>query len=571
VRIEGTFNATVTPSSVGNGLTGDALRLDYRFHQSSWLDFPQLHLYFREKDNHFLPSPKYPSQRIVKTIQNQNDDHLSIFKMLSSQTEVGWDEEITNQKHIKNIRTASDFASFDILVKAKNFKYSSPSLHDFEKAQELDLVIDRKHSKDVLKIMKFVATNMMNNLNPLSLANAEEASILSDNQKNTNDYVKIFWSSIMIPLGGAGLGAFFSQWLSEQMMFPWTRAIVSLVLGVWSGILLKSHMDWATDAEKRAEAIRFVRDNFAEAGNIVNPCSAEDRFNPSNGKPECYCYNPDGTRNSGRVGSNICQTLFAVKFAKPFTDYRAKKLYNYGSCIDKNRQADPKCTCRKSSKGCLSVGFSEANMNYGSFKGLGNGLKPLNQYANGTFDAGKTSPAELQALAMRMRKAGQKLLKHPKLKKLAKSLEPSANQFAKKVMKASEGLKLSTPEASQRPLPTDPKSAIANLEKEIKEAKNKFKDMASGDGAGAGTATGAPKDEPELEFGMSEKDLEAQQGQLSQAMQQNLDYGQNDINTSTGNIFQVLSNRYMRSGMRRLFDDEGKAEADKPAETDINQ
>jgi hypothetical protein len=55
-------------------------------------------------------------------------------------------------------------------------------------------------------------------------------------------------------------------------------------------------------------------------------------------------------------------------------------------------------------------------------------------------------------------------------------------------------------------------------------------------------------------------------------MNKELDMDQADINKgSDTNLFEVLSNRYQRSGMRRLFDVEGKTEADKPAKTDINQ
>lgn len=53
-------------------------------------------------------------------------------------------------------------------------------------------------------------------------------------------------------------------------------------------------------------------------------------------------------------------------------------------------------------------------------------------------------------------------------------------------------------------------------------------------------------------------------------MKQDLDYGGSDINHGTSaSIFEVLSNRYQRSGLRRLFDEEGQIQADKPADSDI--
>jgi hypothetical protein len=53
-------------------------------------------------------------------------------------------------------------------------------------------------------------------------------------------------------------------------------------------------------------------------------------------------------------------------------------------------------------------------------------------------------------------------------------------------------------------------------------------------------------------------------------MGQEMDMGNNDINSGENtNLFDVLSNRYKRSGMRRLFDEEGKTKADAPSNSDI--
>jgi hypothetical protein len=54
-------------------------------------------------------------------------------------------------------------------------------------------------------------------------------------------------------------------------------------------------------------------------------------------------------------------------------------------------------------------------------------------------------------------------------------------------------------------------------------------------------------------------------------MGKEVDFGSNDINkTKDTNLFEVLSNRYQRSGMKRLFEDGKAAPADAPAKTDIS-
>ncbi|MBT4790259.1 MAG: hypothetical protein HON90_01700 [Halobacteriovoraceae bacterium] len=49
-------------------------------------------------------------------------------------------------------------------------------------------------------------------------------------------------------------------------------------------------------------------------------------------------------------------------------------------------------------------------------------------------------------------------------------------------------------------------------------------------------------------------------------------YNFNDINdNSTNNIFKIITNRYHRSGLRRLFDDEGISQADEANKSEINE
>jgi hypothetical protein len=192
-------------------------------------------------------------------------------------------------------------------------------------------------------------------------------------------------------------------------------------------------------------------------------------------------------------------------------------------------------------------------------------LTPVAQIGNGSFNAAKTSPESMANLAMRIRKNNEKLLKNPKLLAAAKKSEQIQKEFEKKLRQSAASLP--TPDLAPKALPSTPAQAAAALEKDLKEASSKI----NGVGANSSGGASAPaKAEPELEFGLTESQLADQQGQLTEAMKQNLDFGQNDI-SSGSNIFEVLSNRYQRSGMRRLFDESGKTQADKPAQTDISK
>lgn len=77
--------------------------------------------------------------------------------------------------------------------------------------------------------------------------------------------------------------------------------------------------------------------------------------------------------------------------------------------------------------------------------------------------------------------------------------------------------------------------------------------------------------EPSLEFGLTPSEAAIQEEQVAEVLNQDMDLGNNDISGSSTNLFEVLSHRYQRSGMRRLFNLEDKTQAEKPAQTDINQ
>jgi hypothetical protein len=74
------------------------------------------------------------------------------------------------------------------------------------------------------------------------------------------------------------------------------------------------------------------------------------------------------------------------------------------------------------------------------------------------------------------------------------------------------------------------------------------------------------------DFGMSDDQAAQQEAQVAEVMGKNLDYGGTDINNSSkANIFEVLTNRYQRSGMKRLFDENNSAPVEAPSKTEINK
>jgi hypothetical protein len=206
-----------------------------------------------------------------------------------------------------------------------------------------------------------------------------------------------------------------------------------------------------------------------------------------------------------------------------------------------------------------------SGVNPGSLSMLSSGLAPFSQVTNGQTGAGQFDGASAVSNAAKMLGAAKKLAsKEPGL--VAK-LDQAAKAATDQITAASSGY--SAPSlgggGSSMPFNMSPSQAAAQLEKELKKAD----DINTAKGGGTFALPGNGKEE-NLEFGMTPGQLASDQTALADMMDKKLDYGQNDINTgSDTNIFEVLSNRYQRSGMRRLFDEEGKVPADKPNKSDI--
>ena len=66
------------------------------------------------------------------------------------------------------------------------------------------------------------------------------------------------------------------------------------------------------------------------------------------------------------------------------------------------------------------------------------------------------------------------------------------------------------------------------------------------------------------------EDASGEDIEVAEVMGKEIDTGDSDVNTSSHtNIFEVLSNRYQRSGMRRLFEGNSTAPVDAPSKTEL--
>lgn len=469
---------------------------------------------------------------------------------------------ISNQIQF-NIKQSNSIAELIANSSSNTLSRSSTSLDEYENIAKIiskEHFSDDRNSFEVLKDLVLVGLNQMN---PLPLAVAEEV--------NTNA-AKAFKEDEgkgfdLMGLGlGAAAGIGIGMMLKGKVIMPVGRAALAGLLAGWAMIMRGHAASQQSASKKRAELLRKMKEEFASAGGAVYACASEDRNDP--GKPTCYCYTADNQRNPNRTSSTICQNLWTGKNLSA-TDYNTLAKTSGKVCINSQNQADATCSCRTNNS-CMKVKVNGiSGINPGSMSMLSSSLDPLNKIANGSVDAADIDEASLENQAAKLNAAKNALDKSKGLEDFAKKKDKEALEIQNALNSAGAGLNPnSILGSSGSGMPSNPGQAALALEKELDEAQA----PTVGDkGTIGGGGDAAPMNE-NLEFGLNQDQLAAQESQVAEVMKENLDFGGNDINPgSTTNLFEVLSNRYQRSGMRRLFDEKGETQAEPPSKTDITK
>jgi hypothetical protein len=453
----------------------------------------------------------------------------------------------SRRQKIYNLKNASNISDLHLLHKEYLNESLSPSLDEavLVKSYMKDL---EPADQNVFAIIKMVALKAFTEMNPLPKAVAGELV------------------NVAVTGAATAAGYAFREKLPTFLMTPAGRASVGGVLFGWSAVMFNHASSQAKASKNRADLLRKMRDEFKTASGAINMCAPADRSDPA--KPECYCYSSDGSRNSNRATSQTCQKLFNGTSSVGTITSLTSNAAVVG-CIDSSRQFDETCKC-KSANSCMKVGQgSLVGLSTGTLSTVTTGLAPLAALSNGTLESTNLSAATLGSNALKIMDANKNLenkILTPKQKDDKAKLTAA---FQNSAMQAGAGVP-SNLLGSSSGLPTNPGEAALMLEKDLKETATNSSSV-NRSGETVGISSGNEKS-TELEFGLTNEQAAAQETQIAEVMKENLDYGTNDINKGPStNIFEVLTNRYQRSGMRRLFDEKGKTKADVPSTTDVTQ
>lgn len=458
-----------------------------------------------------------------------------------------------------NIQQAQDLSavlvSSSLLNKKKLSCASIEEYQDFKKAFD-GMDVDHDHS--VISTFKEVYSGLKSELNIFKAAHAFQIPPV-----NPAPTVAV---PAIAPAASAPAAAVGAEVMGEEIVVmgkrydfidnmntPMARAIISGVLAGMSALMWMHASKQARVAKNRAEFLRGLKKEFNDASGAIS-CTEQERNTSANAN--CYCYTEGGQRNQARTNSEVCQQLFTGQTLAKAGDYNSLDFSNQKVCISASGNPDENCSC-KATKSCLSgLPGSVGNLGLGAISIASNGTKSVNDLSSGNIGAGSVNGAAALSGAARMLDKKNEL--ESKLKVDPAKQKKIAADFEKGIMTAAAGMpNRGGSSGSGLPFNMSSSQAAAALEKELQKSGSDF-DQVSGSPALAQPGNSAVDDAGFVIETPSA--TESTDEQVAEVMATELDYGQSDITQSNTNIFEIVSNRYQRSGMKRLFEESVRAE-----------
>lgn len=356
--------------------------------------------------------------------------------------------------------------------------------------------------------------------------------------------------------------------VQEFLNSPQGVLIVSGIATVYSGTLYKGAAKQEEESEANVKKIDKIIASFKDSYSGYCPNGRE-----SLSEPQCYCYTSDGKQNSTRVNSQICKDLWAkdsFKLSGAANNYEINP-YNLdvSGCVTVTGQFDETCKCKKlvdasgknacKKESSIAISTELATAGFATSTGLKDLLQFSANATNGNPRLDTIDTASLANKAINAKKFGEQMISKIDTSKFGNPTlinEDNVGKFAKAILgekNMADAMKSSSGMASNVSSARSDNPEFGNL---LKEAQAKAGIELSG-GKGINSAKAEKKKGLNLNFGSDG----APTGQVVQdfgaAEDKNYKYKNNDIvKDNSASIFEIISNRYVQSGLRRLFDDE---------------
>jgi hypothetical protein len=363
----------------------------------------------------------------------------------------------------------------------------------------------------------------------------------------------------LFSLFGESNGAW-QQWTGT----PGMLAVFNTMNFSWQMYLMKKSNEEADKADFIAKRVDIAKNQFVDGMSQYCPGGHDDKSNLL-----CYCYEM-GKKKSNRTNSRACQDLWASKdrqlFVRSSDKERGSQAKERVGCVNVNGQFDPNCQCRKfkdqqGNNACRKASFSTIGL--GGFNEAINVAelqKSLDNISAGVGDPGplNVSNDTLSAVGDALKRKAISNIKtkdengKPKPMTL-KEFDKLQNSFVEKGKKELAAGK--SPTLFGKSLATSSKKAMDDIKKKSPIGKrDKGLQMEGGKGI---LAKKKKKKDEVVSFNLdSGGNSTVQNFGGSNYMDKTYNTGNADINNRKDvSIFKILTNRYNKSGYRRLFEE----------------
>ncbi len=376
---------------------------------------------------------------------------------------------------------------------------------------------------------------------------------------------------------GVGKG---TEKVASFLRNAYVRAVLGGLMTTYSLDVADDAKEYESQAKSRARTLRDLRNGFEVSGGAgFSFCTTEDRSNPQ--KAQCYCYLENGQRRPGRENSTVCAAVFGSDLDLEATNYNKNNEFAFTpikGCFTKDGKIDEDCDECKEQKdkdgddNCFSV---SGNINLGAV-----GANPIATdllrtgagFTNGNISTADFSGADARRFAASLDSLKDQIVKNnPKAKKDLKKIKDNQNKLRRSFLNLTKNSSRGNPRkilSGLSSLGTGTGSSSKAIDKINKDAKDILPKEAFNSGGTIAGNNGT--DENDYDFGLND----AKGGIIieDEVADMEKEYKIDDINSNSyQDIFKIITNRYLRSGYKRLFDDKAYTITDQPAESEIHE
>jgi hypothetical protein len=323
---------------------------------------------------------------------------------------------------------------------------------------------------------------------------------------------------------------------------------IMTLAGISAGIAIKLFTHFKSIEKKSKENANRIREIASEFMAIAT-ANCSKRNNP--GQPECYCYNNDQTLNEERGKEQVCKDFIAsfLGTAKSAGDFKLENFDNPG-CVTSGGDFDKKCSC-KTTNSCFEPPPGSANFGSIGTKVNASQLLALNQgIAAGKIQAGNLDASTLQKQAKKNSDLLKKIKSEGNAERIKAGKDPlflSPKGLASKLID-----KIATPDVvalaqgSGRDLFSPPNNLHASLVTANKKVQDRFKKLGKSSSAiASGGGLG-------LDSFLKPKASSTSGNKVESFGDKNYDVDKGTIHEDTKSLWDILTDRYRKSGQRRL-------------------